>query len=366
MGFLALASTPARNDQITRDFDHDACERVKPLHDCAYQNNPSQAARPTRTSHSFLIMDRIKLLQADKNKAQLGLEVGPYFSPIFPKKDGWNAFALDVFETADLIERAKLDPAIGERHKDIEAVDFLFKGSLLESVLEKLSEADAKRVTGGEGYFDYIASSHNFEHQPNPIQFLLDCSQLLKAGGMLTMAIPIGTRCFDRMRPLSTTGHMIDAYLSNAAKPSTGQLVDHFLNVVYDTTSQTPIHHQFYRSDQLAMWYGRPDTQWNPIFFNSMLADKDTKTYHDAHCWIMNRHSLELILTDLKMLGILPELNVASTIDLGLEFIINLVKDSKPMETAKDRCALTADANHYYAAEVIRLKPLTIDWTYPQ
>jgi len=311
-------------------------------------------------------MDRIQLLQAEKNKDQLGLEVGPYFSPLFPKKEGWNAFALDVFETADLIERAKLDPAIGEKYKEIEEVDFLFKGSLLESVMEKLSDAEAKRVIGGEGYFDYIASSHNFEHQPNPVQFLLDCSQLLRVGGMLTMAIPIGTRCFDRMRPLSTTGHMIDAFLSKSSKPTTGQLVDFYLNIVCEANTSAAIYHQFYRSEQMTMWCARPDSHWNPTFFNSMLADKDSETYHDAHCWIMNRHSLELILTDLKVLGVLPDLHVSSSTDLGFEFIINLVKSARPAEIDKDRCSLTADANHSYAADMIRLKPLTLDWNYPQ
>jgi len=62
-------------------------------------------------------MDRISLLQSNKATQQLGLEIGPYYAPLFPKKDGWNVRSVDVFSHEELIVRAKADPGIGENFK---------------------------------------------------------------------------------------------------------------------------------------------------------------------------------------------------------------------------------------------------------
>jgi hypothetical protein len=105
-------------------------------------------------------MNRIELLQSNKNSKHLGLEIGPYFAPIFPKKDGWNVRNVDVFDTEELIERAKLDPAIGENYKNIEPVDYIFKESLLHTVVDGLTIAEAEAVSSGSGLFDYVVSSH--------------------------------------------------------------------------------------------------------------------------------------------------------------------------------------------------------------
>jgi len=310
-------------------------------------------------------MNRIALLQSNKSQNHLGLEIGPYFAPIFPKKDGWNVRSVDVFKTDELIERAKLDPSIGENHKNIEPVDYIFQGSLLHTVVNDSTSAEAEAISSGSGLFDYVVSSHNFEHQPNPIQFLIHCSQLLKLGGSLTLAVPIGTRCFDRMRPLSTTGQIIDAYITNSSKPTPGQIVDHILNVTSDANSDVPIHHKYYRSDQLQMPYATSTQRWNPDFYNWIVSVKDSDHYIDSHCWVFNIHSIELILTDLAMLGILSNMKLAGTWDLGGEFIVNLIKTDEPSNESPNRCALSTEANHYYASDIIRLKPLQLTWESP-
>ena len=310
-------------------------------------------------------MNRIELLQSNKNPKHLGLEIGPYFAPIFPKKDGWNIRNVDVFDTEELLERARVDPAIGEKYKNIESVDYVFKESLLHTIVNKLPITEAEAVSSGSGLFDYIVSSHNFEHQPNPIQFLIHSSQLLKLGGSLTLAVPIGTRCFDRMRPLSTTGQLIDAYVSNSSKPTSGQIVDFFLSFASDATSDVPIHHKYYRSDQLQMPYATSAEKWNPGFYNWLLKIKDSNEYIDSHCWVFNIQSFELILTDLVMLGILSNMKLAGSWDLGNEFIINLVKADEPWNELPNRCSLSTEANHYYASDVIRLKPFQLTWESP-
>lgn len=310
-------------------------------------------------------MNRIALLQSNRTPKHLGLEIGPYFAPIFPKKDGWNVRSVDVFNSEELIERAKLDPSIGENYINIEPVDYVFKGSLFHTVVNSSTTAEVEAVSSGSGLFDYIVSSHNFEHQPNPIQFLIHCSQLLKLGGSLTLAVPIGTRCFDRMRPLSTTGQIIDAYVTNSTKPTPGQIVDHFLNITSDANSDVPIHHKYYRSDQLQMPYATSAEKWNPSFYNWILEIKNSAQYIDSHCWVFNIQSFELILTDLTMLGILSNMKLSDSWDLGSEFIVNLVKTDEPANGLPNRCSLSTEANHYYASDVIRLKPFQLTWESP-
>ena len=310
-------------------------------------------------------MNRIALLQSNRTPKHLGLEIGPYFAPIFPKKDGWNVRSVDVFNSEELIERAKLDPSIGENHINIEPVDYIFKGSLLHTVVVNSTTAEAEAISSGSGLFDYIVSSHNFEHQPNPIQFLIHCSQLLKLGGSLTLAVPIGTRCFDRMRPLSTTGQIIDAYVTNSTKPTPGQIVDHFLNVSSDANSNVPIHHKYYRSDQLQMPNATSTQKWNPDFYNWTIATRDSDHYVDSHCWVFNIHSIELILADLVMLGIISNIKLADSWDLGGEFIVTLVKTDELSDELPNRCLLSAEANHYYATDLIRLKPFQLTWESP-
>lgn len=310
-------------------------------------------------------MNRLAILQSQKTTNHLGLEIGPYFAPIFPKKDGWNVRCVDVFKTEELIKRAKLDPSIGENYKNIEPVDYVFQGSLLHTVINNSTTAEAKAISSGSGLFDYIVSSHNFEHQPNPIQFLVHSSCLLKPGGSLTLAVPIGTRCFDRMRPLSTSGQLIDSYVNNSSKPTPGQMVDFFLSFACDTTSDVPIHHKYYRSDQLQMPYATSTEKWNPDFYNWILEIKNSGEYVDSHCWVFNIQSFELILTDLAMLGILSNMKLAGTWDLGSEFIVNLVKTDEPSDGSPNRCALSTEANHYYASDIIRLKPFQLTWESP-
>jgi hypothetical protein len=232
----------------------------------------------------------------------------------------------------------------------------------MHTVANHLTNDEAEAVSSGSGLFNYIVSSHNFEHQLNPAQFLIHCSKLLKFGGSLTIVVPIGTRCFDRMRPLSTTGQIVDAYVSNASKPSSGQIIDFVLSFASDATSEVPIHHEYYRSDQLSMPHATSSRKWNPDFYNWILEIKDSDHYVDTHCWVFNLQSFELIFADLCMPGILSNMKLAGSWDLGNEFIVSLVKTDEPWDELQNRCSLSSEANHYYAKDVIRLKPFHIAW----
>lgn len=308
-------------------------------------------------------MNRFQLLRANKSRDALGLEIGPSWSPIFPKKEGWNIRSIDVFDQQALIERASQDPSIGERIANIEPVDYIYKGSLLEAVKAGLSADEQARVEAGQGLFDYICSSHNFEHQANPIKFLIDCFCLLMPGGSLTMAIPTASRCFDRCRPLTTTGQLIDAYLDQAVKPSVGQIIDHHLFFAVDSESNLPVLSRVHPASRMVMPQASSGSCWNASFLLSTLSTHESAEFPDVHCWLFNRFSFELILLDLQRLGVLPSIRISSSMEREFEFIVNVVIDESATEPASDRCGMAVAACHAQASDLIRLQPLTLDWS---
>ena len=104
-------------------------------------------------------MDRTSRLRSLISKDQLGIEIGPSYNPVCPKKGGWNVKTLDHADQETLQEKYKPLPVDETK---IEAVDYIWQdGSLEQSV-----PADK------HGSFDYVMASHVVEHQPDLISFL--------------------------------------------------------------------------------------------------------------------------------------------------------------------------------------------------
>jgi 2-polyprenyl-3-methyl-5-hydroxy-6-metoxy-1,4-benzoquinol methylase len=99
---------------------------------------------------------------------------------------------MDVFDTETLRARAAADPNIVSDIAAIEEVDLVGSATELEQVVSQRCPLSS---------FDYVVSSHNFEHLPNLIRFLQACARVLKPGGMVCMAIPDHRTCFDFFRP---------------------------------------------------------------------------------------------------------------------------------------------------------------------
>lgn len=71
--------------------------------------------------------------------------------------------------------------------------------------------AELLRNNGRDGALNWIVSSHNFEHLPNPLGFLQDCGDLLADDGLLMMVIPDQRFIFDRFHPHTTTAQILRA-----------------------------------------------------------------------------------------------------------------------------------------------------------
>ena len=132
-----------------------------------------------------------------------GIEIGPYRRPIAPKAKGHNTLIVDCFSRNELVEKAgkTCNNQIGT--ETIEEVDVVGDASRLLDLL---------RREGIDAGFDWIVSSHNFEHLPNPIRFLRDCQALLAPHGVLAMVIPDKRFCMDRFQPVATFAGVVEAW----------------------------------------------------------------------------------------------------------------------------------------------------------
>lgn len=237
-------------------------------------------------------MDRRTTILAGIDKNDLGIEIAPWFAPLAAKRDGYNVKIIDIYDQPTLIGRAQKDPAIPPETYDlIEEVDFV--GSATE--LCDLVPAEL------HGQFDYIISSHNFEHLPNPIKFLQGCQTMLKPGGTISMAVPDGRACFDYFRPHTTIGDWLQAYLTDQQKPSAKQ--------VFDLAAARAVA-RFDSNDSGVFWAGIDPEMVKTVgnidaALNAWQSGANSEVYQDTHCTVMWPASLELLLVECRMLGLI-------------------------------------------------------------
>jgi predicted SAM-dependent methyltransferase len=262
-------------------------------------------------------MDRRSQILKYITKEQKGIEIGPWFAPLAPKKEGYNCLIFDVFDAESLRKTAADDPFIDNTLiKDIDEVDIVGSSVNIASEIERRGEL---------GQFDYVVSSHNIEHIPNPIKFLQGCEQVLRVGGRLSMAVPDKRACFDYFRPVSTLGSWLAAYLENRNRPT---LIQGF--------EQGSLHCRFFNDGEQRTGFSLDDDPskirnlptvveaYNDL--NEKISIEDSK-YHDTHCWTFTPSSFSLILLDLNLIGLTKLVISDTTSAFGNEFHVHLKKE---------------------------------------
>jgi SAM-dependent methyltransferase len=134
-----------------------------------------------------------------------GVELGPSYRPTFPKSAGWNVLVVDHCSAEELIEKYrgfKVPEWMVER---IEPVDFVWSGG------------SYAQIDGLPPDLDFVVACHVIEHTPDLVQFFVDMSEIVKADGLLLVALPRRHLMFDYYRPLSTLGDAILAHHDPAA-----------------------------------------------------------------------------------------------------------------------------------------------------
>lgn len=230
-----------------------------------------------------------------------GLEIGPSYNPVAPKKAGFHVETVDHLDRAGLVEKYG---AHGVDVSGIEDVDHVWQGQPLSELI------------GETGRYDWIIASHVIEHVPDVIGFLEECRKLLKPDGVLSLAIPDKRYCFDHFRPVSTTGDVIQASLEKRTRHPPGWVFDHFSSAsklddaitwIGGAKGTLKLVHSFPEAKQLYDWSLTPDAP-----------------YIDIHAWRFTPSSFRLIMHDLGELGLLGLAESRFFDTTGCEFYVSL------------------------------------------
>lgn len=225
-------------------------------------------------------MDRKDRILAHVNRDGRGLEVGPSHQPIAPKSAGFNVEIIDHLDRAGLVAKYE---GHGVTTELIEEVDHIWAG---ETYLD---------LTGGDSAYDWIVASHVVEHVPDFIGFLKSCQEVLKPGGVISLALPDHRYCFDAMREATSVAQLLDAHLDGRAKPSAGTIAEFMLFTAKrdDALSWAP-------TQEPAEWEYIHTLEQSREFFD--LAQGGDGEYRDAHVWCFTPATLHIALDSIAFL----------------------------------------------------------------
>lgn len=246
------------------------------------------------------------------DRSMVGVEIGPFYHPVAPKRDGWNVLTVDFENTDYLIDLAKnhSQDYIRSRAHCIEPVDIVWSGENLDQVCL------ARRPEG----FDFIVLSHVLEHFPNPISFFGQAQKLLKSNGVLSFAFPDMRVCFDLYKNPTFTPALVQAFHEERKIHSPENLLGAHLYAVHNDGKGSwtrndlrkiklcePIHHPIAKYD---------------AYRQSIL--KNTQKYIDLHAWVATPASFQLVMVELNVLGF-SNFYVDTIIEtLGADFLVKL------------------------------------------
>ncbi|WP_286202972.1 hypothetical protein [Rhizobium lusitanum] len=232
-----------------------------------------------------------------------------------PKADGYKTVVFDHLTKEQLREKYKGHSA---NINLIEDVDIL--GSTLADV---------------HGTFDCIVGAHLIEHTPDMIGFLKDCSRLMHDGSSLYLIVPDKRHVFDALRPLTSTGNVIDAHLLGRTR-HVGALFDTKINAssrgkrnLWGPREEAPIDHihNFAEAKKLVS--------------NALNSTK----YVDTHAWCFTPESFRLIMFDLGALGLIDLVEERFHTNNGSEFYFVMRKGKIDEQVAsQERAALAIEA----------------------
>ncbi len=202
-----------------------------------------------------------KLLSKISPLTDAGIEIGPLADPVVTKDESGGLIKYVDYAPADVLrEIYKNDTYV--KIKNIVDVDYIWGNK------ELIELTDGK-------LFDYVIASHVIEHVPDMLGWLKEISEILIAGGVLSLAIPDKRFTFDYYRELSSPGAIIEAYFRHNREPSPQAVFDYIaLSQKIDVTSawQKKVASEMKINEMLLIHA-----------FNISKQSFDEATYHDAH-----------------------------------------------------------------------------------
>lgn len=249
-----------------------------------------------------MTLNRNEMILLHIDKKGSGIEIGPSHAPIASKKAGYKVQIIDHLDRKKLIEKYKESNVHLE---NIEEVDFIWNGE---------SYAD---LTGRHNYYDWIIASHVIEHTPDLIGFLKDCEGILNENGVLSLAIPNSTCCFDYFRPITGISKVIDAHFSENKIHTPGTAAEHILNVA-SRDGRPTWHRKSHNKGKFSFYHSSEDAR------KAMDHARTGLEYQDFHAWCFTPHSFRLLIHDLFFLGLISIREISFFPTEDFEFFITL------------------------------------------
>lgn len=257
-------------------------------------------------------MNRNELILAGCSKTDPIVEIGPSHSPIAAKRDGWATIVVDHASREEL--RTKYGQFPGVDIDRIEEVDRVWRGGPLDALFEPPLLGSVQR----------IISSHSIEHLPDPIRFFVAASRLTHpVSGTVCLAVPDKRQCFDVFRPLTSTGDWLDAWREKRDRHVGAAVFDH---VAYEA-----------HVDDAVCWtqptVDRPRLQHSvgqAFDLYSSYEGSVRRDYVDVHAWVFTPASFQLLILELRLLGLIDwEVESCQTTEPH-EFVVLLRRATMP------------------------------------
>ncbi|MFT4145634.1 MAG: methyltransferase domain-containing protein [Mobilitalea sp.] len=238
---------------------------------------------------------RNELILQNINVNGIGLEIGPSFSPVCPKSNGYNIETIDHLDREGLINKYKDDPNVKDQVNKIEEVNYVWSGQPYSQLIGKTE------------YYDYIIASHVIEHCVDIIDFLSECSKILKKDGTISLAIPDKRYTFDYFREITSVRTVIDNHVYREHfNHSLGTFVDHNLNIVTLDFGGTYMPNSAHLLKEHMIY------EHDIIKLRNAMENYSEKEYTDCHSWILTPASFKILIY---------QLNALNLIDLSIEDI---------------------------------------------
>jgi 2-polyprenyl-3-methyl-5-hydroxy-6-metoxy-1,4-benzoquinol methylase len=244
--------------------------------------------------------NRKQTLLQGVNMNSYGLEIGPSFRPIAPKKEGYKVKVIDY--TSEKVLRKKYGEH-GIDISEIEEVDYIWNGENFKDLM-------------GRCVFDWILASHVLEHVPDLISFLKNCEDVLKPGGIINLAIPDKNYCFDHNRQYSALSRIIDIHESKCKIQTVGAAAEYFLTVC--------------KKNGIIAWDSKTVGKLENVHTleDALHAISQTRegVYLDIHNWVFEPNSFNDIIQKLKLLKYINLEIKEISATVGHEFFVTLFK----------------------------------------
>ncbi|KNZ33106.1 MAG: hypothetical protein AD742_07530 [Methylibium sp. NZG] len=224
-----------------------------------------------------------QVLASVRDDAQI-LEIGGGYNPRYTKPRYAHVHHLDHDTTEGLRAKYRTDPTVSGSIHRIQPIDFVFDGRPIDALIPPALR------------FDVIYGSHVLEHQVDLVGHLQSLQKLLKPGGRVIQMIPDLRTTFDALRYPTVTADALVAHLRPAPVHQGKQ--------VFDGVSRELNRNHGYRMCSAAFDGVNFSHGLHTALEAMRAADRPGQPYADVHAWTFTPESFELLMIELRLLGL--------------------------------------------------------------